>query len=38
VEEVGHHLRGTAEAYDRMDTSVADDLTRLTRRLGGGSP
>jgi hypothetical protein len=37
VEEVGHHLRGTAEAYDFMDTSASGDLTALGTRLDGAT-
>jgi hypothetical protein len=36
-EDVGHNLRGTAESYDYMDTSAADDLGRLGARLDGAS-
>jgi hypothetical protein len=37
VEQVGHHLRGTAESYELMDTGAADDLSRLGTRLDGAS-
>jgi hypothetical protein len=33
LEEVGHNLRGTADSYDSMDTSAADGLDALRKRL-----